>query len=83
MGYENKIIIEILKNFSFQNKLLIDNEYALFYLNNNISNAKRRIFNIENKINDIYEKVNEISLINNTILTIFVFLQIIILFKIF
>jgi len=86
MAPNDKILIEILKNFSFQNKILTENENIIFDLYKHIFNIERKILSIENKINDIYYiilSINENTGINNIINTIIIVLQFIILFKIF
>jgi len=86
MAPNDKILIEILKNFSFQNKILTENENIISDLYKHIFNIERKILSIENKINDIYYiilSINENTGINNIINTIIIVLQFIILFKIF
>ena len=86
MAPNDKILIEILKNFSFQNKILTKNENIISDLYKHIFNIERKILSIENKINDIYYiilSINENTGINNIINTIIIVLQFIILFKIF
>ena len=93
MSSNNKFLIEIFKNFSFQNKILTENEHIMFELNNRVINNENSLVLLEKKITDIYKKLNDIYSIlfsindticvNNIILTVFVILQFIILFKIF
>ena len=93
MSSNNKILIEILKNFSFQNKILTENEHIIFELNNRVMNNENSLVLLEKKITDIYKKLNDIYSIlynindnigiNNIILTVSILLQFIILFKIF
>lgn len=89
----DRILIEILKNFSFQNKILYENEYIISDLYKHIFNIERKLLSLENKRNEIYKKVNDIyymissinenTVINNIMTTVIVIFQIIILFKIF
>jgi hypothetical protein len=93
MTSNDKILIEILKNFSFQNKILTENENIISDLYKHVFFIERKLLSIENKKNDIYKKINDIYYIissinentgiNNIMNTIIVVLQIIILFKIF
>ena len=93
MSSNNKILIEILKNFSFKNKILTENEHIIFELNNRVMNNENSLVLLEKKITDIYKKLNDIYSIlynindnigiNNIILTVSILLQFIILFKIF
>jgi hypothetical protein len=93
MSSNDKILIEILKNFSFQNKILTENEDIIADLYKHVFFIERKLLSIENKKNDIYKKINDIyyiissinenTRINNIMNTIIVVLQIIILFKIF
>jgi hypothetical protein len=93
MTTNDKILIEILNNLSFQNKLIAENDNVMLDLNMRILNIEKKITLLEKKItetqrktNDIYYvlfKISENIGVNNIILLIFCILQIIILFKIF
>lgn len=89
----DKISIQILNNLLFQNKLIAENENVILDLNMRILNIEKTLIFLEKKIietckktNDTYcilFSVNENIGINSVILTIFVILQFVILFKIF
>jgi len=93
MGSNDKISIEILKNLSFQNKILTENEHTLLDLNMRVLNIERYLISLEKKLIDTYKKINDTYCIlfninenigiNSIVITIFVLLQFVILFKIF
>lgn len=93
MSTNDKILVEILKNLSFQNKLIAENENVILDLNMRILNIEKSLIFLEKKITETYRKthdtycilfsVNENIGINNIALAIFGILQFIILFKIF
>ncbi len=89
----DKVSIQILNNLLFQNKLIAENENVILDLNMRILNIEKTLIFLEKKIIETYKKtndtycilfsVNENIGINSVILTIFVILQFVILFKIF